>query len=152
MARRARIHRKSLSPLGSFLNDATLKSRLGAVVTLYRLQKEWKEAVGETLARRTWPSRLNRSVLTVSVENSAWSQHLSLLKDEVMTALKERTGIYLSDLRFVNQPAEVQAKRLAADPAPSEVEDIPQASPPNDEKLSAIMARIQKLMDERQAS
>ena len=84
--------------------------RRGALlVDTYRVQKSWEQIVGAELARRTYPKRIQRDVLLVAVENPAWAQHLSMMKDEILQVIRERTGRKFSDLRFENRPIPVRS-------------------------------------------
>jgi hypothetical protein len=59
----------------------------------------WREVVGERVARRSVPGKINDGVLVVGVESPVWAQELSLLSDEVVSRLRSR-GYAVSAIRF----------------------------------------------------
>lgn len=60
---------------------------------------DWRRAVGERLAQKTHPERVNDGVLTVRVPSSTWAQELSLLSEVVLERLAA-AGHRLQKLRF----------------------------------------------------
>jgi predicted nucleic acid-binding Zn ribbon protein len=60
---------------------------------------DWRRAVGERLAVKTHPERVNEGVLTVRVPSSTWAQELSLLSEVVLERLAA-AGHRLQKLRF----------------------------------------------------
>jgi Dna[CI] antecedent, DciA len=60
---------------------------------------DWRRAVGERLAQKTHPERINDGVLTVRVPSSTWAQELSLLSDVVLQRLSA-AGHPVQKLRF----------------------------------------------------
>ncbi|MCB5234915.1 MAG: DUF721 domain-containing protein [Candidatus Cloacimonetes bacterium] len=61
----------------------------------------WKSVVGELLAERSHPLRLDKNTLFVGVENSAWMQELILLKPDIIHKYKQKHGEELSDIVFL---------------------------------------------------
>jgi Dna[CI] antecedent, DciA len=60
---------------------------------------DWRRAVGERLAQKTHPERINDGVLTVRVPSSTWAQELSLLSEVVLQRLGA-AGHRVQKLRF----------------------------------------------------
>lgn len=60
---------------------------------------DWRRAVGDRLAQKTHPERVNDGVLTVRVPSSTWAQELSLLSEVVLERLAA-AGHRLQKLRF----------------------------------------------------
>lgn len=80
-------------------------ARKGAVlVDLYRVQQAWKEAVGEALAKRTFPKRVQAKRLIIAAESPVWSHHLSMMKEQILEAIAKRTGKVYEDLKFTTEP------------------------------------------------
>lgn len=84
---------------------------------------DWKRAVGERLAQKTYPERMQDGVLTVRVPSSTWAQELSLLSDVVLERLRS-AGHRVQKLRFHvaagKNPLEppIQVVRRVALPSP----------------------------------
>lgn len=103
MALRRRHLKKPIS-IQNILQGAGLAKRTGQCVTLYQIQKAWTEIVGEVLAEKTCPRKIQKAVLVISVENAAWAQHLTYMKEQILEAIQKQTRIKFRDLRFVNEP------------------------------------------------
>jgi len=76
----------------------------------------WREAVGETVARRTETLAIWRGTLWVAVESSVWLQELSARRKEILDRLAAHAGQgTIRDVRFVMQgsAAAENAKREA---------------------------------------
>ncbi len=58
----------------------------------------WKAVVGELLAERSHPVKLDKNTLFVRVENNAWMQELILLKTKI---LKKYHAVYHEDLQDI---------------------------------------------------
>jgi Dna[CI] antecedent, DciA len=64
------------------------------------LQAEWAEIVGDDVAAQTRPAEIVRDALVVVTRSSAWSQQLAFLSERVLSAVHERTGMSIGNLRF----------------------------------------------------
>ncbi|MBI5344985.1 MAG: DUF721 domain-containing protein [Deltaproteobacteria bacterium] len=58
----------------------------------YTLRKLWREAVGETIARKAHPLRLIGKTLYCAVSSSAWMTELNYQKGALMEKLNEKLG------------------------------------------------------------
>ncbi len=102
-------------------------------------ERDWEEAVGSRVARRTQPLRLERGVLYVQVANAAWSNELSLLTDDILAQLTER-GLAVESLRFsVGTISRAQATRQSGPPK--------QAPPPDAELPSELKNQVAEIED-----
>ncbi|MFN0150102.1 MAG: DUF721 domain-containing protein [bacterium] len=62
----------------------------------------WREAVGETVARRTETLAIRRGTLWVAVESSVWLNELSARRKEILDKLAAHAGHgTIRDVRFV---------------------------------------------------
>ncbi|MFH1261904.1 MAG: DUF721 domain-containing protein [Pseudomonadota bacterium] len=102
MARR-RAALKSLIPIGDVFARGIFGKRGETLMAVYHLRKNWPGIVGESLAKKTSPKSIRSTTLTVSTESPAWAQNLSMMKNEVLSAIEEKTGQRFSDLRFVTE-------------------------------------------------
>jgi len=63
---------------------------------------EWEDRVGERIAARARPVRLNEGTLFVEVESSSWMMELQMMKRELMKRLNAgRESGRIEELRFV---------------------------------------------------
>lgn len=61
----------------------------------------WKEAVGETIARRAKARSFKNGIVFVVVQDSVWMQELSLLKESIISKLNLLVGTpIVKDLVF----------------------------------------------------
>lgn len=67
------------------------KSALSDGFTRWKLEQNWQEIVGETIAKNTVPCAYNRGVLWLWVPNSAWMQQLYFFQEMI----KEKVNGYL---------------------------------------------------------
>ncbi len=92
---------KKLTPIGNILNSALKNFRPTKDTEMTRIWALWQEALGETIARETKPSAFKENTLIVNVSCSAWLQHLTFSKHEMIanlnTALKSEL---VKEMRF----------------------------------------------------
>lgn len=65
--------------------------RLGIEEDLMRYQfvLHWQDIVGEAIAKKAKPERINKNSLVIRVANSAWAQELSFHKDLILKRLQK---------------------------------------------------------------
>ncbi len=89
----------------------------------------WREAVGDRIATRARPIRLDRKILTVRAATSVWAQELTFVAPTIVTRLRA-LGFEVESLRFCVGPVEASARVrkpppvkavLAAAPLPAEL-------------------------------
>ena len=61
----------------------------------------WKSVVGELLAERSHPIKIQQNTLFVGVENSAWMQELLLLKPKILQKYKNAYHEELQDMVLI---------------------------------------------------
>ncbi|HHV37700.1 MAG TPA: DUF721 domain-containing protein [Candidatus Cloacimonetes bacterium] len=91
----------SLKPIDNNLKE--LISRIGGerYHRFINVFMAWKSVVGELMAERSYPIRLDKNTLFVGVQNSAWMQELMLLKPDIIQKYKEKHNEELSDIVFL---------------------------------------------------
>lgn len=72
--------------LGALLGD------LRPATKLARVQENWPEVVGETLAAETEPVSERGGTVTVSCRSAVWAQELQLLSSDLVDRLNEALG------------------------------------------------------------
>jgi hypothetical protein len=65
-----------------------LESRLAEV----RVQREWREMIGEPIASHAWPVQIRFKKLYLVVENSVWLHQLTFLKPVLLEKLQAAIG------------------------------------------------------------
>lgn len=91
----------SLKPIDNNLKE--LISRIGGerYHRFINVFMAWKSVVGELMAERSYPIRLDKNTLFVGVQNSAWMQELMLLKPDIIQKYKQKHNEELSDIVFL---------------------------------------------------
>lgn len=101
--RRSRQRRQRSPKTIQFVLERVLKRRgLDKKVAQYRFVEHWEEIVGEEIAKRAKPDRIQGSCLIVRVQSSVWAQELGFLKQVFLSRLKrylDSPGM-INDIRF----------------------------------------------------
>jgi predicted nucleic acid-binding Zn ribbon protein len=86
-----------------------LTARMGIAARLEREKAVvlWEEAVGKNIARRAQAVSVRNGILFVVVQNSAWLQELSLLKEGIIEKVNSAVGAdVVKDIVFrIGNPA-----------------------------------------------
>jgi predicted nucleic acid-binding Zn ribbon protein len=88
MARRNRAptsREKDPTPLSDALRELRVERGWDTALALGRLRAKWAEVVGDHVAVRSEPIKLEKGRLTVRVEGGAWAAELALLGHELAT-------------------------------------------------------------------
>ncbi|MGH8163000.1 MAG: DciA family protein [Rhodanobacteraceae bacterium] len=89
----------------------------GAVEDPLRAVREaWPAIAGADVARHSRPSELDRGVLTIVTQSSAWSQQLSFLTERIVSAVAERAQVRIERIRFRVGRVNERARQGAAKP------------------------------------
>lgn len=70
--------------IGNLLSDAIGKYRSGGDGDMLRVWDIWADTMGNDIAANTRPSAFKGKRLTVNVSNSAWLQHLTFMKNDLI--------------------------------------------------------------------
>ena len=93
-------HHKPLS-LGEVLEGFLRRSGLRRRIQEQKILDLWEGVVGQAVAERTEPIRVQNRVLQVKVDNSVWMQQLQFMKSLILKKFQEQSGDnFLQDLRF----------------------------------------------------
>jgi hypothetical protein len=86
----------------------------------YRVWEVWEEAVGEAVARKARPSKIQHGKLFVTVSNSVYLQELQFYKARMKDAVNRRLGaLVIKDIFFVVGRVREAATRPAPPPSRS---------------------------------
>jgi hypothetical protein len=84
----------------------------------YRIWEVWEEAVGEAVARKARPSKIQHGKLFVIVSNSVYLQELQFYKTRMKDAVNQRLGApVVKDIFFVVGRVHEAATRPAPPPS-----------------------------------
>ncbi len=140
------------SGIGEILEVQCRRLGLSRRMNEQRLLGAWSEVVGEGVAERTQPVRIENRVLLLKVTNSVWMQQLQFMKELIIKKLHDKTGIdWVKDLRFyigeVENTARGAKKQLAKRDWPrlneSDLENISrQVSGLQDPEMKKILSEL----------
>ena len=68
------------------------KSPLSDGFSRWRLEGQWSEVVGKTIAEQTWPVAFERGTLFIWVRHSAWMQQLWYFQDPIREKVNAHMG------------------------------------------------------------
>lgn len=77
---------------GSILSGLSKRLGLESRMLELRLQRRWRDIVGEPMASHTWPAQIRFKKLYLIVRNSVWLQQLTFLKPALLTKLQAASG------------------------------------------------------------
>lgn len=114
---------RPLDSFGAILSGLAKRLGLESRLLELRLQREWKQIVGEPIGSQTWPEQIRFKKLYLVVRNSVWMQQLTFLKPALLAKINDAAGgPFVSDL----------ALRVGEIPAgePGQTRDVPKDTPP----------------------
>jgi len=119
-------------------------------IEAYRVWRFWDEVVGDAIAARAQPTRVQDGILVVTVSSAPWMQELQFLKATILERLNARLGApLLTDLFFVSGSVrEAKPSPPAARSRVVAVPDLPQTGRPD---IDAAMRRLARAFAHRHA-
>ena len=112
----------------SVLKEVSQHHGLGLKLLEARLQQEWEELVGPTLAKHSYPSTIRYRNLNLISDNSVWLQQLVFLKPQILESIRTRfPELEVSDihLRLGSLPQKFPLRVEGNDPVPPPVLPTP---------------------------
>lgn len=86
------VKSRPVARIGNVLADLVQRLELRERLREHEVWNVWSEVVGDLLASKAEPSRIEDGKLFVRVSNSTWMQELQYLKDDVKKRLNQRLG------------------------------------------------------------
>lgn len=74
----------NVTKLEDAVEDVLVENNLQAVLYFSKIQKNWSVLVGEPLAVKTSPQKLEKKTLIVAVEDAAYSHHLKYYEQQLL--------------------------------------------------------------------
>ncbi|MCE5285252.1 MAG: DUF721 domain-containing protein [Pelosinus sp.] len=95
----------------------------------------WGEIVGDEIGKHSCPTKIEYGIIVVTVVNSSWCHHLSMMKHGIITKINDFIGEKLiSDIRF--QAGSLKDCRNEAEPSTEALPDIRLAKLDNTEIIA----------------
>ncbi|MBP2681853.1 MAG: putative RNA-binding protein containing Zn ribbon [Candidatus Krumholzibacteriota bacterium] len=95
------MSQKRFARVGELLPTVLKSIGLGQRLKEQEVLGIWAQVVGEEIAARTQPLRVDKGVLYVRVDQSAWLQELHFMEKEILRKLKEKApDVDLDRIRF----------------------------------------------------
>ncbi|HKU51997.1 MAG TPA: DUF721 domain-containing protein [Nitrospira sp.] len=92
---------RTLDSFGSILSGLSKRLGLESRMLELRLQRRWRDIVGEPMASHTWPAQIRFKKLYLIVRNSVWLQQLTFLKPALLAKLQAESGTgSVTDIAF----------------------------------------------------
>ena len=126
---------KSVSRAGDVLADLVQRLEFRERLREHAVWNIWSEVVGELLASKTEPARIEDGKLFVRVASSTWMQELQFLKDDIRSRLNHRLGAAVVREIFLIQGA---AKRRRKEDAPVKFHPVDETA------IAALVPTIEK--------
>lgn len=97
-----------MKPISSALEQFLRNRNLWNGYRQYQLVQSWNEIVGSALAEVTRADSISNGVLRVSVKDSVWAYHLTMMKPQLISKLNNYAGSKIvRDIFFqINELAE----------------------------------------------
>ena len=83
-----RLIMSAFEPIRSVLKEVSKGSALSLKLSQARLQLEWEELVGQTIAKHSYPESIRYKKLYLVADNSIWLQQLMFLKPSILKAIQ----------------------------------------------------------------
>ena len=91
----------TLDSFSSILSGLSKRLGLQSRLVELRVQRQWRDIVGEPTASHTWPAQIRFKKLYLVVRNSVWLQQLTFLKPALLAKLQEAFGPeFMTDIAF----------------------------------------------------
>ncbi len=122
------------------------KLELGPRLLDLRVRKAWREAVGESIARRSEATEFERGTLHVTVESPTWKNELLFISKDVIQRVNER---FAEDTPGAPKNP-VRALKLSVGsvaPPPPKPKPIPPPAPPSLEDAREVEKRVEAITD-----
>lgn len=136
---------RGLRPLEGELGNLLRELGFEVKIDEQSAMAKWAETVGPHLARHSRAIRVRRGVLWIASDSSAWSQEISMRREDLRNRLNRIVGRdVVTEIRLVVEEGS------ASEPAPVHVEDWRpyKSSPPGEEReYEVVMGGLAKAIE-----
>jgi predicted nucleic acid-binding Zn ribbon protein len=131
----AGVTAKAVSRAAEVLSELVERLEFRERLREHAVWNVWAEVVGDLLASKAEPARIEDGKLFVRVASSAWMQELAFLKDEIRGRLNHRLGAaVVRDIYLIQGAAKRHGKKEAA----------PKMHPVDETAIAALVPSIDK--------
>lgn len=128
------------------VGSVVAKLSLGPQYLELQVANAWRDAVGDSIARRSSAGKLDRGTLHVVVESPAWTTELRFIEKDIVQRVNERFAIYAP--MGPKAPVKRLFLQVGALPAPPPKPVKPLPLPPaTAEQRREVEARLQGIED-----
>lgn len=146
MASRRQKPWKQPTGVAKGVGSVVAKLSLGAEYLELQVANAWRDAVGDSIARRSAAGKLDRGTLHVVVESPSWKTELGFMEKDIVGQVNQRFAVYAP----MGPKAPVKRLHLhvgalpAPPPKPVKAAPLPPATP---EQRREVEARLQGIED-----
>ena len=146
MASRRQKPWKQPNAVAKGVGSVVAKLSLGPQYLELQVANAWRDAVGESIARRSSAGKLDRGTLHVIVESPAWTTELRFIEKDIVQRVNERFALYAP--MGPKAPVKRLALNIGALPAPPPKPVKPPPLPPaTPEQRRDVEARLKGIED-----
>ncbi|MBI2092030.1 MAG: DUF721 domain-containing protein [Deltaproteobacteria bacterium] len=92
---------KEAARINDILASVLKNGGLAKKIVQYSIFEIWGELVGETIAKRAKPKKMQGNTLVVAAKSAAWAQELSFMKPMILKKIRERfPDAFVTDIKF----------------------------------------------------
>jgi predicted nucleic acid-binding Zn ribbon protein len=90
--------------IGEVLENVLQRKGIAKKMAQYTVFEEWRNIVGETIARCAVPQKVQGSTLVVRAKNAAWANELAFMKPQILKKIRESSpDSLIEDIRFISR-------------------------------------------------
>jgi predicted nucleic acid-binding Zn ribbon protein len=89
--------KSNLIKLGDAINQLFKQEKLDVKISQFSVKNDWKDIVGEVIAKNTSDIFFNDKVIFVTLSSAALKHELSFRKDDILTSINKFCGYKLID-------------------------------------------------------
>lgn len=128
------------------VGSVVAKLSLGPQYLELQVANAWRDAVGDSIARRSSAGKLDRGTLHVTVESPAWTTELRFIEKDIVLRVNERFALYAP--MGPKAPVKRLSLHVGALPAPPpKPVKAPPIPPATHEQRREVEARLKEIED-----
>ncbi len=101
------MKRKSMKEplaIAGILEHVLQRKGIAKKMAQYNIFEEWKEIVGDTIAKCATPHKMQGNTLVVCAKNASWANELAFMKPQILKKIREKSpDSLIEDIRFISR-------------------------------------------------